>query len=231
MNEHPRIMKSKNYVNDLGSNYILPFSNLNDFINDEDVTNQLPILIPYFMKENEKNLCQGSDEVRFLLNSPYSKLPKLKFYIFQGIRNTFFHSKAKCHNLHRTNPFLKLGPFKYETLNDVPHIALIREFASYAQTNKIKSEAAGKMRATPLSVNGSVSLYTQFRTSKVMYMNEHVYPISKDLSNSINLALKFNVTSKFGSENYQVMNYGMGGSIVTHLDSVGGVEDESHQVS
>ena len=65
MNEHPRIMKSKNYVNDLGSNYILPFLNLNDFINDEDVTNQLPIFIPYFMKENEKILCQGSDEVRF----------------------------------------------------------------------------------------------------------------------------------------------------------------------
>ena len=65
MNEHPRIMKSKNYVNDLGNNYILPFLNLNDFINDEDVTNQLPIFIPYFMKENEKILCQGSDEVRF----------------------------------------------------------------------------------------------------------------------------------------------------------------------
>ena len=72
MNEHPRIMKSRNYVNDLGSNYVLPFLNLNDVITDEDVTNQLPIFIPYFMKENEKNLCQGSDEVRF--NFPLCKI-------------------------------------------------------------------------------------------------------------------------------------------------------------
>ena len=122
-----------------------------------------------------------------------------------------------------------LGPFKYETLNDIPHIAVIREFASINQTKIVQNQAAGKMRATPLQVAGNVESYTKFRTSKVMYMNENVYSISNDLSQLINLALKFNVSSKFGSENYQVMNYGLGGTIITHLDSTGGNEGEGEK--
>ena len=77
------------------------------------------------------------------------------------------------------------------------------------------------MKATPLKVQGSVDAYTKFRTSKVMYMNEAAYSVANDISMNINLAMKFNVTSQFGSENYQVMNYGMGGSIISHLDSLG----------
>ena len=77
------------------------------------------------------------------------------------------------------------------------------------------------MRSTPLQVSDSVSPYTRFRTSKVMYMNEADYEVASSLSQRLDLALKFNVTSRFGSENYQVMNYGLGGSIVSHLDSTG----------
>ena len=54
-----------------------------------------------------------------------------------------------------------------------------------------------------------------------MYMNEKIYPSANAFSKRLNLALKFNVTSQFGSENYQVMNYGLGGTIVSHLDSTG----------
>ena len=85
------------------------------------------------------------------------------------------------------------------------------------------------MRSTPLKVNGSVAAYTRYRTSKVMYINENVYTIADQLSDLINLALKFNVSAKFGSENYQVMNYGMGGTIVTHVDTVGEQEDRLNQ--
>ena len=77
------------------------------------------------------------------------------------------------------------------------------------------------MRSTPLLLKENVSTYTQYRTSKVMYMNEKMYPSANAFSKRLNLALKFNVTSQFGSENYQVMNYGLGGTIVSHLDSTG----------
>ena len=88
------------------------------------------------------------------------------------------------------------------------------------------------MKATPLKVQGNVDSYTRFRTSKVMYMNEAVYPVAKSLSRNIDLAMKFNVQSKYGSENYQVMNYGMGGSIISHLDSSGEspwLSDQEHK--
>ena len=77
------------------------------------------------------------------------------------------------------------------------------------------------MRSTPLRLTAKISTYTEYRTSKVMYMNEEIYPTANSFSKRLNLALKFNLTSRFGSENYQVMNYGMGGAIVTHLDSLG----------
>jgi hypothetical protein len=77
------------------------------------------------------------------------------------------------------------------------------------------------MRATPLLVKAKVETYTKFRTSKVMYMNEDVYPVANELSDRLNLVMKFNVKTRFGSENYQIMNYGLGGSIVGHIDSSG----------
>ena len=77
------------------------------------------------------------------------------------------------------------------------------------------------MRSTPLLLTEKVASYTQYRTSKVMYMNEEIYPTANTFSARLNLALKFNVTSRFGSENYQVMNYGLGGTIISHLDSTG----------
>ena len=46
----------------------------------------------------------------------------------------------QCHYLHRNNPFLSLGPYKYEPLNDVPHIAILRDFASQKQISGVKSQ-------------------------------------------------------------------------------------------
>ena len=53
-------------------------------------------------------------------------------------------------------------------------------------------------------------------------MSEHKEDIARRLSNRVQLATRFNVHKKFlDSENYQVMNYGIGGTITGHLDSVG----------
>ncbi len=52
-------------------------------------------------------------------------------------------------------------------------------------------------------------------------MNEKVYDIADKLSDRIELSMKFQLKQKFASENYQVMNYGLGGSIVGHVDSIG----------
>ena len=62
--DHPTIIRLKKEIKDLRENYIVPFKNLN-LIEEEWVKNQLPLFIPYFMKDFEVQLCQGNDNVRF----------------------------------------------------------------------------------------------------------------------------------------------------------------------
>ena len=126
----------------------------------------LPLDLPYFFNFQEKELCKGRQTYDDQVQDP------------------------QCLYLHRGHPYLRLGPFKYETLNDIPHVASIRDFASDQQVKEIKDKASGKMRATPLKVSDSISDYTRFRTSKVMYMNEASYEVANRLSQRLNLALK-----------------------------------------
>ena len=53
-------------------------------------------------------------------------------------------------------------------------------------------------------------------------MSERKEEIARKLSNRVQLATRFNLYKKYmDSENYQVMNYGIGGTISGHLDSFG----------
>ena len=53
-------------------------------------------------------------------------------------------------------------------------------------------------------------------------MSERKESIAKRLSDKVQLATRFNIyRNYFDSENYQVMNYGIGGAINGHLDSTG----------
>ena len=57
-----------------------------------------------------------------------------------------------------------------------------------------------------------------------MYMNERLVPLIRPISKRITLATKFKMKEdKHASENFQVMNYGMGGRIGGHLDTLGKV--------
>ena len=68
------------------------------------------------------------------------------------VRPAYLDINTKCIYLHHRNPYLKLGPFKYDLLNEVPHIAMLRDFASTTDVEKTKSVAAGNMKSTPLMV-------------------------------------------------------------------------------
>ena len=46
----------------------------------------------------------------------------------------------QCHYLDRGNPFLKLGPFYYEPLNDIPHVAIVRQFAFPSEMDNMKKQ-------------------------------------------------------------------------------------------
>jgi hypothetical protein len=59
-------------------------------------------------------------------------------------------------------------------------------------------------------------------------MNEHKEDVARRLSDKVQLAMRFNVYREYlDSENYQVMNYGIGGTISGHVDSPGQIKDIS----
>ena len=69
--------------------------------------------------------------------------------------------------------------------------------------------------------NGSQN-YSKRRTSKVIYMNENLVPGCKTISNRIEwLTLMKMKHEIFASENFQIMNYGIGGKITAHVDAFG----------
>ena len=77
------------------------------------------------------------------------------------------------------------------------------------EANIIKAGAKGK----------KVLALTRRRSSKVVYQSESVRPGLERTSSIIKFATKFVLTGeKMASENYQVMNYGMGGTIKVHTD-------------
>ena len=103
-----------------------------------------------------------------------------------------------------------------------PQIAVLHDFASPEEIQTIKDLARGKLKSTPLYEGNTLKGFTRRRTSKVMYMNELLVPEVSGLSKNIELATGFQLKhERFASENFQVMNYGIGGKISPHVDSFG----------
>ena len=150
------------------------------------------------------------------------KILKTKLLIkLQFHRNPYYIQKGlKCVFLHHNHPYLRLGPFKFEMLHQNPEIAILHQFASSVEVEKIKNLARGRMKSTPFVSQDAVHKSSKKRTSKVMYMNEKLVPAAMVISKKIERATKFTLyNEQFASENYQVMNYGTGGKITPHIDS------------
>ena len=130
--------------------------------------------------------------------------------------------ELKCVWLHHKNPYLKLGPFKLDLKHEVPEIALIHDFVSPDETKTIINLSRGKMKSTPYNQFGKRKQFTKDRTSKMKYMNESLVPEVMNFSKRIELAMKLNLLHEpFASENFQIMNYGLGGKITNHVDETG----------
>ena len=106
----------------------------------------------------------------------------------------------------------------------------------------MKSRTKNKMKPTPYNVQGKTQDFSKHRTSKVglesvatgsaailfqppfqiMYENSK-NPVVRKITRRLELALGMDSLNKtmFDSENFQLMNYGVGGKISGHLDSYG----------
>lgn len=164
-----------------------------------DFTKDILFRFELFLRKRIQKLCLGK----------FKRPPRLE-------------KSLKCIFLHQNNPYLKLGPFKFEYLHRNPEIGVVHEFATENEVRKIRNSAKGHMKSTPYTIGTKDNSYSKLRTSKVMYMNEKLVPEAMTISKKITLATKYDMKEdKYASENFQVMNYGIGGRISGHLDSNG----------
>ena len=60
-----------------------------------------------------------------------------------------FHTSTQ---LHYGDPYLRMGPFKYELLSSSPHIAIFRDFFSSAECDSFIQRARDNLHSTPYQV-------------------------------------------------------------------------------
>jgi len=100
----------------------------------------------------------------------------------------------------------------------------LAKFISDSEQTRMKQEAiTSGMVTTPYQVGGIQRSFSHKRSSKVAYLADVQSQLSKQISRRIETVTSFNVVNgdKRGksSENLQVMNYGLGGTIQGHLDT------------
>ena len=142
----------------------------------------------------------------------------------------YIHKGLNCFWLHHNDPYLKLGPFKFEIKHQEPEIGLIHQFASLNETKSIRNRARGQTKSTPYRTYDGFSNFSKHRTSKVMYMNENLVSEAMVLSKKIELATHFRLYQEdYASENYQIMNYGIAGKISPHIDYPGIIFNKNYK--
>ena len=155
------------------------------------------------------------------------------------LRKAEYDDTAVCQYLHFKDPFLMLGPFKFEELNPRPFVAIFHDFLSENEMDTYISFAANRMRRSEHSKErnwqaGHESGASFKRTSKTGWLSEfsivngssiyttgfpNMHPTSTKISVRIRLATKMNVFDFHGGEAYQIANYGLGGQYSQHLDA------------
>ena len=62
-----------------------------------------------------------------------------------SLRPPRMDTNLRCHHLHYHNPYLQLGPFKYEPLNEDPHIGMFRDFYSSQHLDNLVTASKDKL--------------------------------------------------------------------------------------
>ena len=137
---------------------------------------------------------------------------------------------TKCQLLDTlSQPYLRLGPFKLEHLNTKSnYVAQVHDIISDAERNWMMEKAQSNLKATPFAVDNVQEESSILRSSKVHYESERTLGLIRRISERLELATGFKVFLEeraYTSENYQVMNYGIGGKISLHSDGSDQAED------
>ena len=159
----------------------------------------------------------------------------------ENIRIPKMDIDMKCQYLHYFNPYLRLGPFKMETKNHAPFVAIFRDFMTENEIKTFIKEASPNLSRNMHVEKGNnkKSLGASYvRTSKQSWIKEDEIPkkyestddgttlkvwLATKVSLRIQNATLMNVFTENGGEAFQVANYGMAGQYSSHYDSAAGL--------
>ena len=128
------------------------------------------------------------------------------FFYFQYTRPSKMDLDLCCQFLHQNNPYLKLGPMKFEMLNSEPEIDLLHDFISDKEIHNLKAAVKDKLVTTPYLIGEIEKKFSKLRVSKIKYINELQDENALKISQKIEMATKFVLfQTLFDSENYQVI--------------------------
>ena len=82
---------------------------------------------------------------------------------FQFVRPADLEKDLKCIYLNHGNPYLKIAPFKYESLNKGPNVGFVHDLISSQEASKMKVNAKSKMKTTPYSVGDNQDAYSRLK--------------------------------------------------------------------
>ena len=121
--------------------------------------------------------------------------------------------------LHHYNPYLQLAPFKLTVASDQPFIGRVVEFLSLEESGLIKRAGGGCLKPRIYSEEeGSRDLH-HFTAKEICYINHRRSTIINKIRNRFQLLMNLKFKDQFlEHENFQVVNYGHGGSLKMHQD-------------
>ena len=128
-----------------------------------------------------------------------------------------------CSLLHRDLAHLRLGPVKLETLSVRPGVAALHDLLSPGQCRALREKGREGMTVTPFTLSqaaGQENTFSDRRMSKVRYLSHRRDRLASQINRKLSQALDLDLDgAPVPAENYQLMNYGLGGYIELHQDS------------
>ncbi|KAJ6630486.1 Prolyl 4-hydroxylase subunit alpha-2 [Pseudolycoriella hygida] len=125
-------------------------------------------------------------------------------------------SKLKCKYVTNRSPFLKIAPLKLEEANLEPYIVVYHDVMFDSEIDFIKELAKPRFkRATVGNNKHGLGVVADYRISKSAWLEDKEHKILQQISRRVEDMTGL-ISEK--SEKLQVVNYGIGGYYVPHLD-------------
>lgn len=186
---------------------------------DENVKNHAVQILPYPI--STKSATEQLNE-QYEAFDPYQN-PFLEMslcYKSGSLMTPAEEAQLTCHYWRRpSNPYVTLQRFKVEMLSKLPPIMTIYDVISNEEADLIREMATPSLtRSTVVGrEDHSVREYSDQRISSTAWLSDRSHPRINAISQRIALITGFNVTDK-NAEEFQVVNYGIGGMYNAHYD-------------